>query len=300
MSDIRKYINVLTESEREGTLWHPDVEDRSGESVQRFKDEIEEYVEDQMSMGTDETAIIDAVRELHGEDGATLAQDYMDHIEGSWVKSPLAPYDEAVDEDSIYQGADEYADSVEPCCSGSDGDTPDEKFGDDEIYEEEVDEEWTPPLESGEECEDPVSDEWWENQFNETLERMKHLAGVEVVAEEDENVEEVDEDKEEEPLEEDSIYQGADEMNTEKKWDEMGNDSAGPNEKFGDDEIYDGEAGPLAHKKHTDRPGEHNAACASFSKKMAEACVAGKDIFEHKGQTFKVRMNEARAKDILK
>ena len=362
MSDMRKYINTLNESFVPG-INEASYEDGVIEILNRYPgaidalksgdfpedpelmDELYNYFlnSDQMPYGTAKAR--DGNPEEWIWDQITQIVPMEGNADG-WEAEPMRPYDEAVEGNSIYQGADEYADTVEPCCSGGDGDTPDEKFGTDEVYEEEVDEEWTPPLESGEESEDPVADEWWQNQFNETLERMKNLAGIRVVSEEEDSDEdeeldegnkpdfldvdgdgdkeedmkdaikdkkEVDEDKDEEVNEaaelarikhlsgisEDSIYPDASHMNTEKKWDEMGNEAAGPHEKFGDDEIYDGEACPMAHNKHTDRPGEDKMPSAPFSHKMAEAAVAGKETFKHKGQTFKVRMNEERARALL-
>lgn len=397
MSDMRKYIKVLNESfVAEG----PSYEEGVIAILQKYPGAIEalkagEYPEDPNLM----EELYDYFLES-GEMPYGIAKA-RDGDPDEWIMDELTsivPYEggmgeAAVEEDSIYAGADEYKDTVHPHESGGDGDTPDEKFGDDEIYEEEDD------------MSEENTNEEWETQFNETLARMKQLAGVRVVAEEeDETVEEekeevdeaskpdfadidgdgdkeepmkkaakdkeekvdeaadeeIEEDKEEidegnkpdfldmdddgdkeedmkdaikdkeekvdeaadeeideedkeevdeaaelarflklSGLSEDSIYPDAKHMSTEKKWDQMGSDGPHPDQKFGNDEIYGDEEGPMKHTNKTTSPGEDKTPSAPFTRKMAEAAIAGNDTFEHEGQTFKVRMNEDRAKEIL-
>lgn len=137
------------------------------------------------------------------------------------------------------------------------------------------------------------ADEKWNQQFNETVQRMKMLAG----------------------LKEDDVYAGKEFATTLSSEpihpNEMGNDSAG-GVKFGDDSFYGGkDEGPFKTKKKTTSPGEGGTPKApieeaeevldeeAFTYKMAEAALEGKANVEIGGMNFAVRMPKDKAEQIL-
>lgn len=141
-----------------------------------------------------------------------------------------------------------------------------------------------------------ASERRWSQHFDETVQRMKHLAGI--------------------PVSEDSIYPDADHMSADRHPNDEGSNGSTPDQKFGEDEIYDGEEGTAPQHK-TSHPGEccpPKAPMAEstdeedleeaevdedgFSYKMAQAAKDGKKEVEIGGKKFKVTMSKDKAEKI--
>ncbi|NJO61043.1 MAG: hypothetical protein HC836_23115 [Richelia sp. RM2_1_2] len=137
-----------------------------------------------------------------------------------------------------------------------------------------------------------TEDSNWGHMFNETVARMKKLAGINIA--------------------EDSIYPNADHMTSDRHPNDEGGDGSTPDQKFGTDEQYNDE-GPTAPHHRTSHPGRYCELKApmteathikdeeldeedidenSFSYKMAQAAKAGKSEIEIDGKKFKVTMSK--------